>query len=75
MRATILASILGVLGFTTYSMPRSTHEVIFERIEVPVVVKEYIIVTRQPHEIDGAVKLGRGKENAHSLPLTTQTNR
>jgi len=45
MRATILASILGVLGFTTYSMPRSTHEVIFERKEVPVVVKEYIIVT------------------------------
>ena len=45
MRSTIFASVIAILGIPTYYMPRSTHEFIYEEIEVPVVVKEYVMVT------------------------------
>lgn len=48
MRSTIFASVIAILGIPTYYMPRSTHEFIYDEIEVPVVVKEYVMV---PYEV------------------------
>jgi len=56
MRATIIASVIGVLGITTYCMPRSTHEIIYKRVEVPVVEKEYIMV---PYEVPLIIEVPR----------------
>ena len=48
MKAPIIVSVIGFLGITGYFMPKSTHEVIYEEIKVPVEVKEYIMV---PYEV------------------------
>ena len=56
MRSTIFASVIAILGIPTYYMPRSTHEFIYEEIEVPVVVKEYVMV---PYEVPLIIEVPR----------------
>ena len=56
MRSTIFASVIAILGIPTYYMPRSTHEFIYEEIEVPVVVTEYVIV---PYEVPLIIEVPR----------------
>ena len=56
MRSTIFASVIAILGIPTYYMPRSTHEFIYEEIEVPVVVKEYVMV---PYEVPLIIQVPR----------------
>jgi len=56
MRSTIFASVIAILGIPTYYMPRSTHEFIYEEIEVPVVVTEYVMV---PYEVPLIIEVPR----------------
>lgn len=56
MRSTIFASVIAILGIPTYYMPRSTHEFIYEEVEVPVVVKEYVMV---PYEVPLIIEVPR----------------
>ncbi len=56
MRSTIFASVIAILGIPTFYMPKSTHEVIYEEVEVPVVVKEYVMV---PYEVPLIIEVPR----------------